>query len=388
MKNENSIDWALFRKALKKELNEVEKAEFHAWLEASPKNREYFRKAENFYNTGKEIDLFSEKETELAFSKFKTHTGRNKITLWRLTGIAASVMILLSVSLLVIYKPSGKVETGVAQTTIPPGEPKATLTLSNGLKVIMEKTDTLREIAENQSVVRVEPSGIVYNTKTRELAASTAVNTLDIPHGGEFRVKLSDGTQVWLNSETRLEYPVEFPAGYREVKLSGEAYFVVATDSLRPFIVHTPTMNIRVLGTSFNFSSYPDDRLQVITLTEGKVKVSDLGGIPGEELELLPDQQLLLNKEKMTSEIRNVDARIYSAWTRGSFIFEDESLEQIFSKLDRWYDIKVFYKNGDARNEKLTGDLPRFESFEIILKMMEEVSSVHFEIKGNTVIVK
>jgi transmembrane sensor len=388
MSENSNVDWSLFKKALKNDLTSGEDVEFDAWLNSSPGNKVYFQKAKAFYSDENNAGLPDETETEKAFQEFKAHSGKRKNLVKPLIGVAASILILSAISILIFNQPKVKIVNPVVQLPIPPGEQKATLTLSNGHKFVMGINDTVREINEVQSLVKVDPAGISYNALKDKLPVTIALNKIEIPHGGEFRVTLSDGTKVWLNSETTMEYPVQFASDFRQVIISGEAFFEVAKNPEKPFIVQTRNMKVEVTGTSFNLSSYTNDQYQVLTLAEGKVRITDIAGMAGQEIDLNPDQQFLFNQEKMTSEIRKVDPSVYSAWTRGSFVFEDEPIEQIFTKLGRWYDISVFYKNEDSKKIKLTGDLPRFENFEIILKLMEEVSHVNFEINGNNIIIK
>jgi len=200
-------------------------------------------------------------------------------------------------------------------------------------------------------------------------------------------ITLADGSNIWLNAESTLEYPIPFSSEQREVTLSGEAYLEVVYENDRPFIVKTQNMNISVLGTSFNICVYPDEIEIKTTLVEGKICVEDIKGL-SESFILEPSQQLTFNKISHESHVKMVDTEIYTAWVHGYFIFEEESLENIFQRLGRWYDIQVFFLDDNLKRELLSGKLPRFEDFHVILNMLEKVSDAKFELNGNTIIVK
>lgn len=143
--------------------------------------------------------------------------------------------------------------------------------------------------------------------------------------------------------------------------------------------------DIRVLGTCFNVSCYDDDDELITTLVNGKVEIKNIKGVPDEEFNLLENDQLIFNRHNRSVKLQKVDAKAYRSWTDGYFMFENESLEKIFSKLERWYDINVFFIENDARYFEFTGILPRFESFEVMLEMLETISEVEYTIKDQTV---
>ncbi len=208
-----------------------------------------------------------------------------------------------------------------------------------------------------------------------------------VKRGQEYQLILADGTKVWINSMSSIKFPVQFTSRSREVTITGEVYFEVEPDAKRPFIVHTPVHDVQVLGTTFNISCYQDDVTAQTTLVEGSVKVSKtIGSL--EELKMKPNQQYIFDKTALKSELRNVDASIYTAWTSGYFQFEEETLEEVFKKLTRWYNIDVFFVDNQQRFEYFTGRLPRFEKVDVILKMIEKVSNVKFEVDEHSIIIK
>jgi len=390
MRKEKSIAWSLFKKAVNNELSGDESVRFEKWLDASYKNRAYFQKARRFYSESEKeaYDFFSEYDPAPAYTRFAEYAQKTGNSWKTVARIAASLLIIASVSVLVFVQPFRNDPMANQGILIEPGKPKATLTLSNGTKIVMDKIDSTKVLSDLKSLIEIDSSGIKYTGGKDEPAGPPKMNVLEIPHGGEFRLTLSDGSRVWLNSETRLEYPVAFNSATREVFLTGEGYFEVSENPDKPFIVHSGNFSVKVLGTSFNFSSYADDPQHVLTLAAGSVEISDIPGITGKHFRMEPGQQFTLDRESLRTEVIKVDPEIFTAWTKGSFVFDDESLDQIFIKLGRWYDITVFFVNEEARNEKLTGTLPRFGDFGTIMSLMEQVSNARYEIEGNRVVVK
>ena len=390
MKNKNYIDWELFRKAIENKLSGSEQELFDTWLKSDTAKADFVNKARKFYDgKGQSGDHNPEEydHTE-AFQEFSNYAMKKRSINLRLIGIAASVVLLLSISAYFIFNSPKRVDNNYSDVHIAPGGSKASLTLSNGEKIFIGKTDTLMRVDQLQSTIEIDSTGVKYIQKTSVHDESMAMNVLEVPHGGEFFLTLSDGTKVWLNAESRLEYPVKFLLQNREIMLSGEAFIEVAPNPGKPFIVHTSGINVRVLGTGFNLSTYSDEQFQVLTLNHGSVEISGIPGLPGANYQLSPGQQFTLDKSSHKTEIKTVDPQLYSAWIHGSFVFNDETLEQIFTKLQRWYNIDVLYQNEAVRNERLSGALPRFGEFGTILNMINQVSDTEFDIKGNSITVK
>ena len=206
-----------------------------------------------------------------------------------------------------------------------------------------------------------------------------------IPRGGEYTLLLADGTKVYLNSVTKLRYPVSFASHERRVYLSGEAYFEVAHDSLHPFIVETEGMSVRVYGTEFNVNTYNEGIIQT-TLVNGKVGIR----VPetGEEVFLQPNEMAEFLNSFSSIRVKKVDTFVYTAWKDGKFVFENESIEEIMERLTRWYDIKVFFENESVKNQIFNGVITRFVDVEDVLHLIEGTATVKFGINGNMIIVR
>ena len=260
-----------------------------------------------------------------------------------------------------------------AQNEVVQGGTRAILTLADGKVVDLEKTKG--GIVEKQSATNIFNQGgnLVYKDSLVQAVEKAVFNKVTVPRGGEFKLTLSDGTVVHLNSETVLSYPVRFAGDTREVDLHGEAYFEVAKDAARPFIVKTSHYNIEVLGTRFNVADYDNDMSVHTTLVEGKVAVSG----PGVRQRILqPNEQFVLDKNTGKQEIKTVDVSYIVAWKDAGFRFRDVRLEDIMHAIERWYDVTVFYENQEVKDYRFGFNVGRDESIDPILRIFWELIDV------------
>lgn len=266
----------------------------------------------------------------------------------------------------------------LSRGTISPGHACATLVLDNGRKVVL--SDSLYTYIDQPSG-KIDIRGKQLKYHRQDSAGQLIWNKVYTPRGGEYSVALADGTRVWLNAETRLRFPVAFVGNCREVELEGEAYFEVAKDSVKPFIVKTKQMAIRVLGTCFNIKAYTDEPEQT-TLVAGSVEASK----GNQKRRLLPGEQLTLRGNVL--EVRKVDIAAFVAWKDQRFVFDDEVLEDVLRKLERWYDVEFFIRNASVRELRFTGNLPKYENLDNVLKKLELATRIHFVQKNRVVIIE
>jgi len=211
-------------------------------------------------------------------------------------------------------------------------------------------------------------------------------NELVISKGGEYKLILSDGTKVWLNSETKIKYPVIFKDDIREVELEGEAYFEVAKNEKVPFVVRTKDIDIRVLGTSFDVMAYNNENSIKTTLLKGCVEVSS--HYSKRKLIIKPNEQVVFNVQDQRMNIKKVNSSMYSKWKDGLFVFHEERLEDIVRQLKRWYNINVVFRDLELKDYKFSGKLPRFENCNKILDLIAETTNIEFEIINNDIVIK
>ena len=230
---------------------------------------------------------------------------------------------------------------------------------------------------------------LVYQNKAKQIV-ELVYNQLTVPRGGQFVVELSDGTKVWLNSESQLKYPVSFIKGQsREVELAyGEAYFDVSPSSKHKgtkFKVFNQFQEIEVLGTEFNIKAYKGESNVYTTLIEGKISVS----IDNKNLGLKPNQQLDLDITNNTSAIKTVDVYNEVSWKDGVFSFESKTLEEVMKVFSRWYDIEIVFKNNSIKNEEFVGILRKNKRLETILESFKNYGVIkNFEIEDKKVVLE
>eukprot|EP00764_Aduncisulcus_paluster_P007413 gnl/Carplike_NY0171/2429_a3266_323.p1 GENE.gnl/Carplike_NY0171/2429_a3266_323~~gnl/Carplike_NY0171/2429_a3266_323.p1 ORF type:complete len:394 (+),score=31.77 gnl/Carplike_NY0171/2429_a3266_323:31-1212(+) len=264
-----------------------------------------------------------------------------------------------------------------------PGKYQAILILGNGKEYQLNKEILLKESGVEISNTQ---SGLVYECSTAyKTDGELTYNTIIIPKGGEYKLTLTDGTQVWLNANSKLRYPAKFGAKIRNVELEGEGYFQVAKNLSHPFVVDVNGAQVKVLGTSFNVNAYTDVGDFVTTLVEGKVEVSNES--LGIKQQLLPNEQILLSNSKGTFEKKMVNAQVYTAWVNGKFVFDNEPLDSIMTRLSRWYDVDVKFTDESLKSLRFTGDLDRYQDLNEILELIELTQKVKFTIENRDLIV-
>lgn len=369
-------------------LTEKEELEFQEWFSEKPANRNRyerlaqadFRNQRNKYIENLKIDeRWEQLKNSHLVSKHKIKRGYR----YSQIGIAASLVLLLTIGLIWNSYQQKSTAPEMAQTTIPtPGTSKAMLVAADGKQYILQ--DTSLQITLNRQTQLVSDGKQLSCTEMISVPQekTSEMNTIIIPRGGEYEVILSDQTKVYLNAGSRLRFPVQFGKGKREVELEGEAYFKVSKDSLHPFVVRvTDRLEVEVLGTEFNITAYPEDLTIATTLNTGAVRVSD-----GEhQLRLHPDQQAVFFKNSGDMECRDVDAWVYSAWTEGRIVLRNVTLEELMERLSRWYDLRVIWRNEQIKNYHFSGEVLRYENFSEILNMLEKATSVQFNITGNQI---
>ena len=206
-------------------------------------------------------------------------------------------------------------------------------------------------------------------------------HTLVVPRKGEYKLVLSDGSSVHLNSESELQFPAVFSGDQRRVILQGEAFFSVAEDKERPFIVETRSVDVRVLGTEFNLNSYKEEKVIRTTLISGEVEVTDRTN--GKKVVVSPGQQAEWQEGSL--DVKQVDTSLYTSWREGQFFFVGLSLEKIMCQLQRWYDIDVYFADDKLREYHFAGVVDKRYSIEKILHIIEETTHLKISLEGKQV---
>ncbi|WP_161603042.1 FecR family protein [Pedobacter arcticus] len=266
---------------------------------------------------------------------------------------------------------------------IAPGGNKATLTLGNGKKIILDTIANGVLVKQgNISISKTTNGQLVYNVIGDEKEPAT-LNTIETPNGGQYQVNLPDGTKVWLNAGTKLSFPTFFVGNERKVELKGEAYFEVAKNAKKPFKVKMSNQaEVVVLGTHFNISAYEEEKEINTTLLEGSVVVK----IGQKTAKISPGQQALVNKSDKNIElVDDVNVNQVVAWKNGFFSTEGISLHELMKQVEKWYDVRVIYQ--DDVQVDFVARLPRNITLLELINLLELTKQVHFKIDKNTLTV-
>ena len=299
---------------------------------------------------------------------------------------AASVVVIAGISVFLLLDRETDVVNLPVVEKIEPGKATVTLEMASGLKY---RLDTLSSVVRNNRAnVAFDNNGGVLKVKeqdsTGQLRQEVGRNVINVPYGGTYTVELCDGTKVYLNSGTKLEFPSRFDGNVRSVSLKGEAYFEVARNERKPFVVEVDEMKVKVLGTAFNVKSYVDEPGIYTTLVQGSVAILR-DGQP--EKKIKPGEQAYYNKSVGTLSVSPVDVDEFTAWKDGLFCFKDIDLEEILRIVSRWYDLEIFYMNQEAKSVVYSGKMPMYSSVEDVLRKFEISGDVRFELKGRTLMV-
>ncbi|MGN7821424.1 FecR domain-containing protein [Chitinophaga sp. 22536] len=294
--------------------------------------------------------------------------------------LAAGVALLLAATGYALWQQTAfrKQSLMAAATIIPAGSSRATLQLADGTTIELDSTGAAGAIKPSH-VLKIAAGLLQYDPQQQ--TANTVFNTLSTPRGGQYRLLLQDGTRVWLNAASSVRFPVAFNGNARTVEISGEAYFEVAPQVNKPFIVKAGNMQVNVLGTHFTVSAYPDENQVRTTLATGKVAVT----AGNNTLQLSPGQQSVLPKGSDAFTLRTVDTEQEMAWKDGRFIFNG-NIRDIMPQLERWYDIQVEYE-GNISNQAFIGDISRNENLSEVLKILELTGNIHFRSVNRKIIV-
>lgn len=373
-------------------LTAEEKKRLDTWLEADPQNKVLFNRLCDPAYMRQELEKMTSYSADSGWEKVKEHFTAEESAVvkpmvfykrfWMAAAVA--VVLIISAALLYMYLPAKK--TAIAQThdakpatDIPaPSVSKATITLQNGKRISVDSlTTNAVDLQEKAAIQKTANGEIVYKAPVSS-GSEIYFNTLTNPRGSKVvQVTLSDGTKVWLNTDSEIKYPVAFAAGSRQIEMVGEAYFEVAKDAARPFIVKSGKTVIQVTGTHFNVNAYPDEKSLNVSLLEGRVNVvKDNKSIP-----LAPGEQAQVSEEiKVDSK---VDMDQVMAWKNGTFNFNGEDIYTAMRQLSRWYNVTIQFKENVT--EKFYGDIPRDNNISSVLSMLETTGRVHFKTTGNSI---
>ncbi len=375
----------LIYRILAGEASGEEREEFETWLRENDEHRVFFEKIEHAWYTGKYAARWKNVEMSTAWKNVEHKWKRRQRSRFKRIGwsVAASVAVLIGITWFVGQWQRKIPSSVVVQSpVVKPGESKARLVLSSGFEVELGCTngDTINE---KGFPILNGKEYIDYSKQENSLSGDVVYNELIVPSGGEYRLVLADHTVVYMNSESRLKYPVVFTGKNRMVELEGEAYFDVSKDEEHPFVVRTEQLDVTVLGTGFNVMAYKRDSRTEVTLVKGKVDVKS-----GEINEILtPCRQFVMNNENREYEVKTVNVATYVDWKDGVLNFDGMPLEELGDKLGRWYEVKFFFAQESLKYLKFSGAFKKYNEIGYILSLIEATTNVTFKINKDVIVV-
>ncbi|HAL52342.1 MAG TPA: anti-sigma factor [Sphingobacterium sp.] len=366
----------LFERYLNNHASREETAELFQYFQDTNNKEALEQMIENQLESRDKEELIDKMILDRVFGKIDLDTEPQNFkspTWYKTTGVAAAIILIISISYLFLNRSTYNDHTA---TISEPGRDKATLVLSSGKTIVLEDVANGKLTEEiGTTIEKTEKGGINYkiegNTDVR-----IAMNLLNVPKGGQFQITLSDGTKVWLNSNSSLKYPSAFSTSERRVELTGEAYFEVSKNKQKPFIVETSLQKVEVLGTKFNINAYDDESSTQTSLAEGSVRVS----CKNNTTLLKPGQQSTLTDQNIAVRSINLDQVL--DWKNGDFNFSNNNLKEIMRKISRWYNIEVIFE-GPISQETYVAQISRKKRLNDVLRALQLSGSIKYNIRNN-----
>ena len=375
-------DWLIA--FLSGELDEREEENVRVWLEASQENQNAYESLMKDYLrirwVQENVQIREEQAKKIIFSSLK-----KKRNLTPYYGVAASIAVLLIVTLFFFIREDKQIVSEKLVTSeIKPIQSKAILVLSTGEQIQLTKsTQKIQE--QDGSVLKIDSvMGVQYDSLSTKRAEKPIYNKIVVPRGGEYFVTLSEGTKVWLDADSELEYPVFFSGDFREVKLKGNAYFCVTKKNDKPFVVRAGEFSLKVYGTEFNVNAYDLQNIETV-LVNGSIGFKANESTPERMME--PNELAVSDSRTGLSEIHQVDIYPYIAWKNQNIVFVNERLESIMEKMARWYDVTVFFQDESLKDLRFDCNMRRYTDIRDLFFFLEKTSNARFALNGRTVVI-
>ena len=357
------------------------------WQALTPDERELMELLQKERLTEHAVDVLNSMNEDRAWMKLRGSMPRSlsariiNIRWLKYAAVMAGLLMLGATAFLLSRKSSSPQRIVEGKYSTQPVNPKqAMLVLADGRRIELNKNPDSKIQQGQTEIINIDTALLKYSA-VAATAKPAEFNTLIVPRGGKYKIQLADGSEIWLNAESKLRYPVHFGGvSKREVFLqSGEAYFKVAHNAALPFVVNANGMAVQVLGTEFNVNTYTNN--YATTLVQGSVQLSASTG--GSILQ--PGEQSVFTEGKFTNRV--VDVATYTAWKDGQIIFEETPLEEVMNCLGRQYDLTFRFTTPQLKALKFGGRLRRTDHIEDVLTIIEKAGYVTFSLQGKTILV-
>jgi transmembrane sensor len=368
-------------------LTSEEHTDLDDWVTASDENMKLFEDLTDEKNIEANLQWMDKVNSEAEFKRLQDSGAfKQKAKRFRFhpSWIAAASLIVIAGASYFIYRSSNgnttKIMTSLDSSSFKPGGNKAYLMIGGSIIDLTQTKNGLMLNNNGSDIIKLGEGALLYEPDSNKKIA-TVTHTLTTPVGGQFQVKLGDGTTVWLNSMTSLKYPSRFDDKERRVSINGEAYFEVAKNEKQPFkVILRDSSEVTVLGTHFNIMSYPDEMGKEITLLEGSIIVSKNNA----DTRLVPGMQAIINGNDVSTKT-GIDTEEVIGWKNELFVFHDAPIESVMRQIERWYDAKIVYQ--DEVKDLFNAAIKRSEPLSKLLHLLELNGHVHFKTENKTIYV-
>lgn len=364
-------------------LDKSEEQKLRVWMDEAEENKQLFMEGVKMVREYQMVVRSGNNASDSLKHIHEKIRARKRRQLWIQITAVASVVILFALSFVFFYTPKSE-EISPVLAKVHAGGTKATLIVADGIQVDLTQ-DNLQEIIGQYgaTVLKDKKNELRYDNVevNDEIEEKPIYHTISAPVGGEYHFTLADGTMVWLNSSSRLTFPTRFTGDVREVLVEGEVYFDVRHDENKPFVVRINDVSVRVLGTKFCVSAYPENEGIMTTLEQGAVQVT----FGGNQVVLKPGYQAVVDQRSGTISQRAVELSLYTSWVRGIFEYENMELNDIMVQLARWYDVQFTFSASECKERRFTGVIRKYEDLNDVLDMIEKTTNVKFIINGKNV---
>ena len=364
-------------------MDKSEEQELRAWMDEAEENKLFFMEGVKMVREYQVVTRSDKNASDSLKHVREKIKARGRRQLWIQITAVASVVILFALSFAFFYMPELERESPVS-AKVHAGGMKATLIVANGIQVDLMQ-DNLQDVVRQYgaTVLEDKKNELRYDNVevNEEIEEKPVYHTISTPVGGEYHFTLADGTMVWLNSSSRLTFPTRFTGDAREVLVEGEVYFGVQHDESKPFIVRVNDVSVRVLGTEFCISAYPENEGVMTTLVRGAVQVAS----GNNQVVLKPGYQAVVDQYSGAISQRAVELSLYTSWVRGIFEYENMELNDIMVQLARWYDVQFTFSASECKERRFTGVIRKYEDLNDVLDMIEKTTNVKFIINGKNV---
>lgn len=365
------------------DLNKGEETKFQAWMEQSDERKKLLDSLQDKDQVKHDLRLFKSFNKEKSWQKLQDRIGaekpKQKFVWYR---VAAVALILIVAASVLYYQSEFSPRNTTVTEIIPPGEINAILKIEDQETIIIRDTLSIPVISGVSQIAEITNGKLQYNHS--EVIESKRMEIV-VPERSEFYLKLSDGSELWMNAGSKAIFMQPFTNQQRNIYVEGEAYFKVNKDTDRPFIVDVLGQNkIEVLGTQFNVCAYADEQNYLTTLVEGGIAWEDAEN----KIYMEPNQMLNYSVDTKKASVSDVNTYQYTAWIEGRFVFENTALSGIMKTMGRWYGVDFNFDNKQLEETKFSVDVKRYENMHTILEMLEITQKVKFEIDGKEVFVK